>query len=169
MRSHPLYMSTSYPLYTTTYSLYFFHHSHCICVLHPLFPWYHTLFIYDIAPTIYLTSDTLYKVSHPQFMTLCRIIYDIACTVYGAGERPRVQHSRDTLRVTRVWFSLSWHPHLLGNWILHFILFSWLFIWMAICGHEAAATVLSSTIPSYSTISHGVNMLPLVFPLLMHL
>ena len=39
-------------------------------------------YIYDIAPTIYLTSDTLYKLSHPQFMTLCHIIYDIACTVF---------------------------------------------------------------------------------------
>ena len=37
---------------------------------------------------------------------------------------------------------------------------------MAICGHEAAATVLSSTTPSHSTTSPGVNMLPLVFPLL---
>ena len=82
MRSQPLYMSTSYPLYTTTYSLYFFHHRHCICVLHPPFPWYHTLFIFDIAPTIYLTSDTLYKVSHPQFMTSRHIIYDITCTVF---------------------------------------------------------------------------------------
>ena len=82
MRSHPLYMSTSYPLCTTTYSLYFFHHSHCTCVSHLHFPWYHTLCIYDIAPTICLTSDTLYKVSHPQFMTSCHIIYDITCTVF---------------------------------------------------------------------------------------
>ena len=81
MRSHPLYMSTSYPLYTTTYSLYLYHHSHCTCVSHPLFPWYHTLCIYDIACTICLTSDTIYKVSHPQFMTSRHIIYDITCTL----------------------------------------------------------------------------------------
>ena len=80
-RSHPLYMSTSYPLYTTTYSLYLYHHSHCTCVAHPLFPWYHDLCIYDIAATIFLTSDTLYKVSHRQFMTSGHIIYDITCTV----------------------------------------------------------------------------------------
>ena len=77
-----IYMSTSYPLYTTTHSLYFFHHSHSTCVSHPLFPWYHTLCIYDIAHTICLTSDTLYKVSHPSFMTLRHIIYDITCTVF---------------------------------------------------------------------------------------
>ena len=88
MRSHLLYKSTLYPLYTTTYSLYLYHHSHCICVSHPLVPWYHTLCIYDIAPTIYLTSDTLYKVSHPQFMTLCHIIYDIACTVFMSSRLP---------------------------------------------------------------------------------
>ena len=82
MRSLPLYMLTSYPLYTTTYSLYWYHHSHCKCVSHPLFPWYHTLCIYDIALTICLTSDTLYKVSHPQFMTSPHIIYDITGTVF---------------------------------------------------------------------------------------
>ena len=82
MRSHPLCMSTSYPLYATTYSLYIFHHIHCTCVSHPHFPWYHTLCIYDIARTICLTSDTLYKVSHPPFMTSRHIIYDITCTVF---------------------------------------------------------------------------------------
>ena len=82
MRSHPLYISTSYPLYTTTYSLYLFHHSHCTCVSHPHFPWYHTLCICDIPPTIYLISDTLYKESHPQFMISHHIIYDITCTVF---------------------------------------------------------------------------------------
>ena len=82
MISHTLYMLTSYPLYTTKYSVYFYHHSHCTCVSHPHFPWYHTLCIYDIAPTICLTSDTLYKVSHPQCMTSRHIIYDISCTVF---------------------------------------------------------------------------------------
>ena len=78
----PLYILTSYPLYTTTYSLYLYHHSHCTCVSHPPFPWYHTLCIYDIALTICLTSDTLYKLSHPQFMTSPHIIYDITGTVF---------------------------------------------------------------------------------------
>ena len=82
MRSHPLYMSTSYPLYTTTYSLYLYHHTHYTCVSHPHFPWYHNLCIHDIAPTICLKSDTIYKVSHPQFMTSRHIIYDITCTVF---------------------------------------------------------------------------------------
>ena len=82
MTSHPLYISTSYPLYTTTYSLYLYHHSHCTCVSHLHFPWYHTLCIHDIAPTICLTPDTLYEVLHPQFMTSHQIIYDITCTVF---------------------------------------------------------------------------------------
>ena len=82
MRSHPVYMSTSYPLYTTTYSLYFFDHSHCTCVSHPHFPWYHTVCIHDIAHTMCLTSGTLYKVSHPQFMISHHIIYDFTCTVF---------------------------------------------------------------------------------------
>ena len=69
-------------LYTTTYSLCLCHHSHCTCVSRPPFPWYHTLCIYDIATTICLTSDTLYKVSHPQFMTSHHIIYDITGTVF---------------------------------------------------------------------------------------
>ena len=82
MRSHPLYMMTSYPLYTTTYSQYLQHHNHCTCVSHPLFLSYHTLCIYDIASTICVTSDTFYKVSHPQFMTSRHNIYDITCTVF---------------------------------------------------------------------------------------
>ena len=82
MRSHPLFMSTSYPFYTTKYSLYLYHHIHCTCFSHPHFPWYHTLCIYDIAPTICLTLDTLYKVSHPQFRTSYYIIYDITGTVF---------------------------------------------------------------------------------------
>ena len=69
-------------LYTTTYSLCFYHHSNCTCVSHPHFPWYHTFCIHDIAPNICLTSDTLYKVSHPQFMTSRHITYDITCTVF---------------------------------------------------------------------------------------
>ena len=81
-RSHPLYMLKSYPLYTITYSLYLYHHTHCTCVSQPHVPWYHTLCIYHIAPTIYLTSNILYKVSHPQFMTSRHIIYDITCTVF---------------------------------------------------------------------------------------
>ena len=60
----------------------FFHHSHCTCVSSPLFQWYHTLCIYDTAHSICLTSDTLYKVSHPSFMTSCHIIYDITFTVF---------------------------------------------------------------------------------------
>ena len=77
-----LYVSTSYSLYTITYSLYLYNHSHCSCVSHPLFPRYHTFCIYDIAPTICLTSDTLYKVSHTQFMTSPHIFYDITGTVF---------------------------------------------------------------------------------------
>ena len=53
-----------------------------LCLTHTHFPWYHTLCIYDIAHTICWTSDTLYKVSHPQFMTSCHIIYDITCTLF---------------------------------------------------------------------------------------
>ena len=63
-------------------SLWFYHHNHCTCVSHPLFPWYHTFCIYDIALTICLTSDTLYKVSHPHFMTSPHIISDITGTVF---------------------------------------------------------------------------------------
>ena len=66
MISHQMYLSdlilyilTSYSLYTITYSLYLYNHSDCTCVSHPLFPWYHTICIYDIEPTIYLTSDTI--------------------------------------------------------------------------------------------------------------
>ena len=74
MRSHPMYMTTSYPLYITTYALDMWHHSHCICVSHQLFPWYHTLCMYNITPTMCLTSYTLYKASRPHFMTSHHII-----------------------------------------------------------------------------------------------
>ena len=45
------------------------------------FPWYHTFYIYDLTPTICVTSYTLYKASRPQLMTSHLIIYDITCTV----------------------------------------------------------------------------------------
>ena len=67
MRSYPLYRSTSDPLYTTTYSLYLYHNIHCTCVSHPLFPWYHTLCIYDISPTIFDTAATASLWSHPLY------------------------------------------------------------------------------------------------------
>ena len=83
MRSHPLYMSTSYPLYCIQEPI------HYVCTItatvpvsHPHFPWYHTLCIYDIAPTICLTSDTLYKVSYPQFVSSRHIIYDITGVLF---------------------------------------------------------------------------------------
>ena len=90
MRSHPLYMSTSYPLYTTTYSLYLYHHSHCTCVSHPLFPWYHTLCIYDIKPTIFDTTASASVWSHPLCWWYHKIYgshhtwhpYDIIHTLY---------------------------------------------------------------------------------------
>ena len=50
--------------------------------LTPHFPWYHTLCVYDIVPILCLTLDTLYKVSHPQFMTSHHIIFDITGTAF---------------------------------------------------------------------------------------
>ena len=116
MRSHPLYMLTSYPLYTTTYSLYLYHHSHCTCVSHLLFPWYHTLCIYDISPTIFdttatasvwsyllywsaitklmeiitigtcMTLYTVYIISHSHFITSMLSIYDIKNTSFMTSD-----------------------------------------------------------------------------------
>ena len=41
-----------------------------------------TAFVYMTLNPLYLTSDTLYKVSHPQFMSSHHIIYDITFTVF---------------------------------------------------------------------------------------
>ena len=101
--SHPLYL-ISYPLYLCHqltvliisnqlylwdlirymwhHIHYIWHHSHCICVITPLFRWYHTVSMYDITPTIWITSYTLYKVSHPHFMRSHHIFYDVTCTVF---------------------------------------------------------------------------------------
>ena len=38
--------------------------------------------MYDITPTIYITSCTLYKASHPHFMTSHHVVYDITYTVF---------------------------------------------------------------------------------------
>ena len=83
MRSHPLYMSTSYPSYCIQHPI------NCVCTITATVPVYPPtlskishIFIYDIAPTICKTSDTLYKVSHPQFMTSPHIIYNITGTVF---------------------------------------------------------------------------------------
>ena len=78
-----LYIWTSYQFYCIQQPI------HCVCTItasvplsHPHFQWYHTLCIYDIAPNICLSSDTLYKVSHAQFMTSRHIIYDIRGVVF---------------------------------------------------------------------------------------
>ena len=65
------------------------HHIHYICNItttvsgssHPFFRWYHTLCMYDITPTVCITSYMLYKASHPHFMTSHHIICDSTCTV----------------------------------------------------------------------------------------
>ena len=79
--SYSIYVDIIFIVYNNIFTI-FFHHSHYTCVSHPLFPWYHTICIYDIAHTICLSSDTLYNVSHPPFMTSLHIIYDIKCTVF---------------------------------------------------------------------------------------
>ena len=78
--SSSIYVNIISIVYNNIFTI-FFHHSHCTCVSQPLFPWYHTLCIYDTAHTVCLTSDTLYKVSQPPFMTSHHMIYDITCTV----------------------------------------------------------------------------------------
>ena len=62
-----LYILTSYSLYTITYSLYLYNHTNCTWVSHPPFPWYHTLCIYDISPTIFDTTATPSVWSHPHY------------------------------------------------------------------------------------------------------
>ena len=72
------------------------HHIHCIqqhihyiCTMTATVPVSHThsfhditAFVYMTLNPLYLTSDTLYKVSHPQFMSSHHIIYDITFTVF---------------------------------------------------------------------------------------
>ena len=98
MKPHPVCRAT-YTLYIRHHSYYLCPHTHCMdnitptlcmtshspCVWHRLHQTRHhilNLCIYDIALTICLTSVTLYKVSHPQFMTSPHIIYDITGTVF---------------------------------------------------------------------------------------
>ena len=89
MISHQLYLWNLIFYICRHHIHYVQQHIHYICTItatvpvsHTHFPWYHTLCIYDLAPTICLTSDTLYKLSNPQFMTSRHITYDITCTVF---------------------------------------------------------------------------------------
>ena len=102
--------------------------------LHPLFPWYHTLCIYDLATSISLTSDTLYKVSHPQFMTSHHIMYDITCTVFLTSlplylntsftvflsSRPvyQLQHTHSLYYITPSMYDITFSMHVI-TWILY--------------------------------------------------
>ena len=69
------------------------HHIHYFCKItttvsvssHPHFRWYHTLCMYGITPTVHITSYTLYKSSHPHFMTSQHITYVSTCTVFMAS------------------------------------------------------------------------------------
>ena len=79
--------------------------------------------LYDITPTVYITSYMLYKSSHPHFMTLHHIIYVSTCTVFMES-LPRYltlhplylchhNHSSDDLWPTFCMIShplYVWHP-----------------------------------------------------------
>ena len=112
--------------YTTTYSLCLYHQSHCTCVSHPHFPWYHTFFIFDFAPTICLISDTIHKISHQQFTTSRHITYDITGVVSMSSLRryltlhpeylsPHI-HSKCDLWTT---VCMTSHPIYLWNFMHH--------------------------------------------------
>ena len=65
----------------TSHPFYAWHHTHCIFVIttsplisHPL--------LYDIKPTIYVTSYRLYITSHPLLMSSHYFTYDISTSVY---------------------------------------------------------------------------------------
>ena len=97
---------------------------------HPLVWWYHTLCMYDITPTIYITLCILYKASHPHFMTSHLIVYDITCTVfmtslplyltlhtlYMCHQGQCINYTTPTLCMTshtvHVWHYIlyAWHP-----------------------------------------------------------
>ena len=68
MTSQPLYMKLN-PLCRATYTLYMWHHSHKSVSSHPLYWQHHTHSLYDIPLGLFMAFLTLYKTSHPQFMT----------------------------------------------------------------------------------------------------
>ena len=79
--SSSIYVDIVSIVYNNIFTIFFPSQPMYLC-LTPTLPWYHTVCIHDFAPTICLTSGTLYKVSHPQFMITCHIIYDFKCIVF---------------------------------------------------------------------------------------
>ena len=93
---------------------------------HPHFQWYHTLCMYDITRIICIISYTIYKASHPHFMTSHHIIYDITCTEFMTSLPIYLtlhplylchhNHSIDDLRPT---VCMTSHPHYVWN-LMHY-------------------------------------------------
>ena len=73
LRSHPLYMTTSYPLCMTSQPLNVCHHTNYFNDITP--------FACRTSNPLYVKYHALYKAAHPHVMILHHIIYDITCTV----------------------------------------------------------------------------------------
>ena len=82
---------------------------------HPHLRWYHTLCMYDITPPVFITPYTLYKASHPHFMT-SHIFYHITCTVLMTS-LPCIWHCIHS--IDDLWPTACMIPHLLYVW--HFM------------------------------------------------
>ena len=109
-----IYVDIIFIVYNNIFTI-FYHNSDCTFVSHPLFPWYHTLCIHDISPTIFdttatasvwshllywchhknygshhigtcMTLYTVYITSHSHYMTSILSIYDIINTAFMTSD-----------------------------------------------------------------------------------
>ena len=153
---------------------------------YPLVQWYHTICIYDITPTMCIISYTLYKASHPHFMTSHHIMHDITCTVFMTSlplyltlhplyrclqtqcisyTTPTLCMTSHTLCMTSQSVCMTSHEHFMTSYLYRYDITS-IYLWHHIqyiwyhpcCFHENTATMLDIS-PTIFDIRVSVSVL----------
>ena len=85
----PTMFLTLYSLYMTSHMVNewkhidsIWHDTHCICLIRTIDWWHHTLCMYEITPTAYMTPYAFYMTSHPLLLTTHHCLYLMAYTLF---------------------------------------------------------------------------------------
>ena len=109
LRSHPLYITTSYTFYMTSQPQNVCHHTNSFNDITP--------FVCRTSNPLYVKYHTLYKAPHPHLMISHHIIYDITCSVfitstslYVKSPLPYLCHHSDSIDGLRTTVYMTSHP-----------------------------------------------------------
>ena len=109
LRSHPLYMTTSYPFYMTSEPLNVCYYTNSFNDITP--------FVCRTSNPLYVKYHTRHKAPHPHLIISHHIIYDIACTVFITSNSlylkrllPYLCHHNDSIDGLRPSVFMTSHP-----------------------------------------------------------